>query len=136
IAHAQTTSEFPGLLGSKGSSGNLREMDLNETPLVRNKRLLSRMEALSRTVEMGRRYFPHCSEVLDKFMEDELHEFCYMENGTLEEQDVKRTRYVELKEEVQRAFTKDKAELDRGLSSSMYTPTGRHGGKNKARKYS
>ncbi|GJY35468.1 regulatory protein NPR3, partial [Tanacetum coccineum] len=101
IAHAQTTSEFPGLLGSKGSSGNLREMDLNETPLVRNKRLLSRMEALSRTVEMGRRYFPHCSEVLDKFMEDELHEFCYMENGTLEEQDVKRTRYVELKEEVQ-----------------------------------
>ena len=49
IAHAQTTSEFPGLLGSKGSNGNLREMDLNETPLVQNKRLLSRMEALSRT---------------------------------------------------------------------------------------
>lgn len=49
IAHAQTTSKFPGLLRSKGSNGNLREMDLNETPLVQNKRLLSRMEALSRT---------------------------------------------------------------------------------------
>lgn len=136
IAHAQTTSEFPGLLGSKGSNGNLREMDLNETPLVQNKRLLSRMEALSRTVEMGRRYFPHCSAVLDNFMEDDLHELFDMENSTLEEQEIKRTRYVELKEEVQRAFTKDKAELDRGLSSSMDTPRGRHGGKNKARKFS
>ncbi|KAL4572720.1 hypothetical protein LXL04_019503 [Taraxacum kok-saghyz] len=123
IAHAQTTSEFPGLLASKGSNGNLREMDLNETPLVQNKRLLLRMEALSRTVETGRRYFPHCSEVLDKFMEDDLQDLFVLEKGTPEEQEIKRTRYVELKEDVQRAFTKDKAELHRGLSSSMYSPT-------------
>lgn len=134
IAHAQTTSEFPGLLASKGSNGNLSEMDLNETPLVQNKRLLLRMEALSRTVETGRRYFPHCSEVLDKFMEDDLPELFYLEKGTAEEQEIKRTRFVELKEDVQRAFTKDKAELHRGLSSSMYYPKTKP--KNKYRRYS
>ncbi|KAL8101348.1 hypothetical protein AgCh_033289 [Apium graveolens] len=49
IARADTTSEFSGILASKGSSGNLREVDLNETPIAQNKRLLSRMEALSKT---------------------------------------------------------------------------------------
>ena len=49
IAHAETTSEFAGLSASKGSNGNLREVDLNETPIMQNKRLLSRMEALMKT---------------------------------------------------------------------------------------
>ena len=51
IAHAETTSEFAGLSASnsKGSNGNLREVDLNETPIVQSKRLFSRMEALMKT---------------------------------------------------------------------------------------
>lgn len=49
IAHTETTSEFAGLSASKGSSGNLREVDLNETPVMQNKRLRSRMEALMKT---------------------------------------------------------------------------------------
>lgn len=49
IARADTTFEFSGISASKGSSGNLREVDLNETPIAQNKRLLSRMEALSKT---------------------------------------------------------------------------------------
>uniref|UniRef100_A0A5B6ZVT3 Putative regulatory protein NPR3-like isoform X2 n=1 Tax=Davidia involucrata TaxID=16924 RepID=A0A5B6ZVT3_DAVIN len=119
IAHAETTSEFAGLLASKGSSGNLREVDLNETPVMQNKRLRSRMEALSRTVELGRRYFPHCSQVLDKFMEDDLSDLFYLEMGTPEEQRIKRMRFTELKEDVQKAFNKDKAELHRsGFSSA------------------
>ncbi|XP_057754654.1 BTB/POZ domain and ankyrin repeat-containing protein NPR1-like [Arachis stenosperma] len=119
IAHAETTSEFAGLSASKGSNGNLREVDLNETPIVQNKRLLSRMEALMKTVEMGRRYFPHCSEVLDKFMEDDLPDLFYLEKGTQEEQRIKRTRFMELKDDVHKAFTKDKAEFSRsGISSS------------------
>lgn len=136
IAHAQTTSEFAGLLVSKGSSGNLREVDLNETPLVQNQRLRSRMEALSKTVETGRRYFPHCSQVLDKFMEDDLPDFLYLEKGTPEEQVIKRSRFVELKEDVQRAFTKDQAERHRGLSSSSSSPPVRKGVKHKSRKFS
>ncbi|RVW81875.1 BTB/POZ domain and ankyrin repeat-containing protein NPR2 [Vitis vinifera] len=113
IAHAETTSEFAGLSASKRSSGNLREVDLNETPIMQNQRLRSRMNALVKTVEMGRRYFPHCSQVLDKFMEDDLPDLFYLEKGTLDEQRIKRTRFMELKEDVQRAFTKDKAEFNR-----------------------
>ena len=49
IAHAQTTSEFAGLSASKCSNGTLREVDLNETPLAQNKRLLNRMDTLMKT---------------------------------------------------------------------------------------
>lgn len=123
IARADTTSEFSGILASKGSSGNLREVDLNETPIAQNKRLLSRMEALSKTVETGRHYFPHCSEILDKFMVDDLPDSFYLEKGSAEEQEVRRKRFIELKEDVQKAFTKDKAELERvGLGSSLSSP--------------
>ncbi|XP_027356874.1 regulatory protein NPR3 [Abrus precatorius] len=118
IAHAETTSEFAGLSALKGSNGNLREVDLNETPLVQNKRLLSRMEALMKTVDMGRRYFPHCSEVLDKFMEDDLPDLFYLEKGTQEEQRIKRMRFMELKDDVHKAFSKDKAEFSRTVISS------------------
>lgn len=61
-------------------------------------------------VEMGRRFFPHCSEVLDKFMLDDLPDAFYLEKGTPEEQVMKRTRFVELRKDVLRAFSKDKAE--------------------------
>ncbi|KAL8101347.1 BTB/POZ domain and ankyrin repeat-containing protein NPR1-like isoform X1 [Apium graveolens] len=124
IARADTTSEFSGILASKGSSGNLREVDLNETPIAQNKRLLSRMEALSKTVETGRHYFPHCSEILDKFMVDDLPDSFYLEKGSADEQEARRNRFIELKEDVQKAFTKDKAELERaGLGSSISSPS-------------
>ncbi|XP_021819613.1 regulatory protein NPR3-like [Prunus avium] len=122
IAHAETTSEFAGHSSSKGSSGNLMEVDLNETPSVQNKRLHSRLDALMNTVTLGRRYFPHCSEVLDKFIEDDLPDLFYLETGTSDEQKIKRMRFMELKEEVHKAFNKDKAELNlSGLSSSSST---------------
>ncbi|XP_044509270.1 BTB/POZ domain and ankyrin repeat-containing protein NPR1-like [Mangifera indica] len=117
IAHTESTSEFAGLSASKGSSGNFGEVDLNETPIMQNKRFRSRMEALIKTVATGRRYFPHCSEVLDKFMDDDLPDLFYLERGTQHEQKIKRRRFMELKEDVQKAFNKDKAERS-GLSSS------------------
>ncbi|CAK7336953.1 unnamed protein product [Dovyalis caffra] len=135
IAHAATTSEFAGLAAPKGSSGHLREVDLNETPIVQNKRLRSRMEALMKTVEMGRRYFPSCSEVLDKFMEDDLPDLFYLEKGTPDEQRIKRTRFMELKDDVQKAFNKDKAEINRsGLSSSSSSTSLKDGIGNKLKK--
>ncbi|WRX16666.1 NPR1/NIM1-like, partial [Theobroma cacao] len=78
----ETTSEVPGICASKGSNGNLRQVDLNEMPIMQKKGLLARMEALMKTVEMGRPYFPHCSEVLDKFMEDDLLHLFYLEKGS------------------------------------------------------
>ncbi|KAF2302869.1 hypothetical protein GH714_009929 [Hevea brasiliensis] len=109
IANAKKTSEYPGPSASKGMTGNFREVDLNETPIIQKKRLLSRLEELNKTVEMGRRYFPNCSEVLDKFMEDDLPDLFFLEKGTPDEQRIKRMRFMELKEDVHRAFNKDKA---------------------------
>ncbi|XVE88485.1 hypothetical protein DITRI_Ditri19aG0073100 [Diplodiscus trichospermus] len=134
IAHAETTSEFSGLT-SKGSNGNLREVNLNETPIMQKKRLLARMETLMKTVELGRRYFPHCSEVLDKFMEDDLPDLFYLEKGTPEEQKLKRARFRELKDDVQKAFNKDKAEINRnGLSSSSSSSSLKDAGPYKLRR--
>ena len=84
---------------------------------------------------MGRRYFPHCSLVLDKFMDDDLPDLFYLEKGTPEEQRIKRTRFVELKEDVQKAFNKDKAELHRSrIASSGSSSSLRESVNNKARK--
>lgn len=133
IAHAERTSEFSGL-SSKGSNGNLSQVDLNETPVMQKKRLLARMEALMKTVEMGRRYFPHCSEVLDKFMEDDLPDLFYLERGSLEEQKLKRSRFRELKEDVQKAFNKDKAEFNRNGLTSSSSSSLKDGGRYKLQK--
>lgn len=50
-ANANSTSMYTGLLASKskGSSGDLREVDLNETPTVQAKRLQLRLQALHKT---------------------------------------------------------------------------------------
>ncbi|KAK6931993.1 NPR1/NIM1-like, C-terminal [Dillenia turbinata] len=64
-------------------------------------------------------YFPNCSQVLDNFMEDDLPDLFYLEKGTLEEQKIKRMRFMEFKEDVEKAFRKDRAEINRsGLSSA------------------
>ncbi|KAG7012592.1 Regulatory protein NPR3, partial [Cucurbita argyrosperma subsp. argyrosperma] len=119
IANADTTSEFSGFSIPKGSS----EVDLNESPSVQNQRFLSRIQALMKTVETGRRYFPKCSEELDKFLEFDLLDLVYLTKGTVEEQRIKQKRFRELKNDVQKAFDKDKAaNLKRsGLSPSSST---------------
>lgn len=61
-------------------------------------------------VRNGRRFFPNCSEVLDRLLEDDVLDSLMLESGTLEEQRTKKMRYIELKEEVKKAFVKDKAE--------------------------
>ncbi|KAL9422917.1 hypothetical protein AB3S75_035077 [Citrus x aurantiifolia] len=55
-------------LGQKGLSGNLKEIDLNETPSMQAKRRQLRLLTLLKTVETGERYFPHCSELVDRFL--------------------------------------------------------------------
>ena len=77
-------------------------------------------------MELGRRYFPNCSQVLDKFLEDDLPDGgldkFYLQRDTPDEQKVKRMRFSELKEDVQKAFSKDKADssMISGLSSSSW----------------
>ncbi|GFZ07606.1 NPR1-like protein 3 [Actinidia rufa] len=119
VSHADSTSEFVGFSASKGSSGNFRAVDLNEIPSEQVKRLQSRLEALQKTVEAGRRFFPNCSEVLDNFLDDDMPDAFFLEKGTPEERRIKKMRFMELKEEVMKAFDKDRAQNNRtGLSSS------------------
>ncbi|KAK4382042.1 BTB/POZ domain and ankyrin repeat-containing protein NPR1 [Sesamum angolense] len=119
IAHADATSEFTGLSAAKGSYGNFREVDLNEIPSEQVKRLQLRLQALQKTVETGRRFFPNCSEVLDRLLEYDTSGSLLLEKGTPEEQRMKRMRYMELKADVMKAFNKDIAENNWvGFSSS------------------
>lgn len=70
-------------------------------------------------VELGKRYFPNCSQVVDKFMDDDTQDLLALEKGPPDDQNMKKMRFMELKEDVRRAFTKDKAESSRsGISSS------------------
>lgn len=117
IAHVDATSEFT--------------VDLNETPTaVMTKKFIARMKALSRTVELGKHFFPRCSAVLNKIMDDDLPEI------TLEEQRVKRKRYDELKTVVSEAFSKDKADIEKsGMSSSSSSSSVRDGLRHKNNKY-
>ena len=74
----------------------------------------------SSTVENGRRFFPHCSEVLDKFLEDDMPDAFFLEKGTEHEQRTKKLRFMELKDDVQKAFRKDVAENNHtGFSSAV-----------------
>ncbi|GAY62900.1 hypothetical protein CUMW_221440, partial [Citrus unshiu] len=112
-ADADATNFYTGLSASKskGSSGNLKEVDLNETPSMQAKRLQLRLQALLKT---SRHYFPRCSKVDCDWSDASL-----LEKGTLEEQKLKRARFMVVKEDVKKAFYKDMAEKNRsGLSSS------------------
>ncbi|ESQ39613.1 hypothetical protein EUTSA_v10000824mg [Eutrema salsugineum] len=129
IANVEGTSEFTGLPPpSNGLSGNLSQVDLNETPHMQTKRLLTRMEALMKTVETGRRYFPYGSEVLDKYMEEyideDLLDDVHIAKGSPQERRLKRMRYRELKDDVQKAYSKDKeSKIARSCLSASSSPS-------------
>ncbi|KAH9705978.1 BTB/POZ domain and ankyrin repeat-containing protein NPR2 [Citrus sinensis] len=111
-------------LGRKGLSGNLKEVDLNETPSKQAKRCQLRLLTLLKTVETGQRYFPHCSDVVDKFRycnrphcSELIDEFLdcdwsddsLLEKGTPEEQKLKRAGFMKLRVDMQEALRKDVA---------------------------
>ncbi|TKV92148.1 hypothetical protein SEVIR_9G144900v4 [Setaria viridis] len=125
IAQADSTEEFAGIR----NFSKLKEVDLNETPTMQNKRLRERLDALTKTVELGRRYFPHCSDVLDKFLIEESTDLIYLETGTPEDQHLKRMRFSELKEDVRKAFTKDKAAVTAIASSASSSSSSRYEGR-------
>ena len=82
-------------------------------------------------VELGKRFFPRCSDVLNKIMDaDDLSQLAYLGNDTREERQRKRKRYLELRDALSQAFSEDKEEFDRStLSSSSSTALGKPYGK-------
>ncbi|KAH7519224.1 BTB/POZ domain and ankyrin repeat-containing protein NPR1 [Ziziphus jujuba] len=126
IAQIDGTSEFPLIaINSRTLTGTQRTtVDLNEAPFKIQEEHLIRLRALSRTVELGKRFFPRCSEVLNTIMDaDDLSQLAYLGNDTPEERLVKKQRYMELQEDLNKAFKEDKEEFDRSAISSSSSST-------------
>ncbi|KAG5547196.1 hypothetical protein RHGRI_013013 [Rhododendron griersonianum] len=83
---------------------------------------LNRIRALAKTVALGKRFFPRCSEVINGIMDDDdLSELLYIQNGSQEERQLKKRRFMEIQEAFTKAFHEDKEELDKkslNISSS------------------
>ncbi|KAL9419918.1 hypothetical protein AB3S75_037643 [Citrus x aurantiifolia] len=123
MAGADTATGLSAL-GRKGLIGNLKEVDLNETPSKQAKRCQLRLLTLLKTVETGQRYFPHCSDVVDKFrycnrphcselvdeyLDCDWSDASLLEKSTPEEQKLKRASFTKLKVDMQEALRKDVA---------------------------
>ncbi|GMY36325.1 BTB/POZ domain and ankyrin repeat-containing protein NPR1-like [Fagus crenata] len=120
IAQVDGTAEFPLAIKAKNLGEAQRTtVDLNEAPFRIQDEHLMRMRALSRTVELGKRFFPRCSKVLNKIMDDDdISQLAYVGNDTPEERQLKKQRYMELQEVLIKAFQEDKVEFDRSTISS------------------
>ncbi|CAL4952127.1 unnamed protein product [Urochloa decumbens] len=120
IAQVDGTLEF-----NLGSSANLTTglqrttVDLNDTPFIMKEEYLTRMSALSKTVELGKRFFPRCSKVLDKIMDDET-ELASLGRDISTD---KKRRFHDLQDVLQKAFSADKEENDRSARSSSSSST-------------
>ncbi|KAL2547918.1 Regulatory protein NPR1 [Forsythia ovata] len=128
IAQVDGTSEFQLAGTSKNMGGAQRTtVDLNEAPFKIKEEHLIRMRALAKTVELGKRFFPRCSAVLNKIMDgDDYSEITQLGNNALEECPLKKRRRMELEEVLSKAFTEDKEEFDRtiNISSSSSSSVG------------
>ncbi|XWS17424.1 hypothetical protein CRYUN_Cryun33cG0066200 [Craigia yunnanensis] len=121
IAQVDGTLEFTlaSINSNKLNGAQRTTVDLNEAPFRIQEEHLNRLKALSKTVELGKRFFPRCSEVLNKIMDaDDLSQLACGGNDTPEERLVKRRRYMELQDVLSKAFHEDKEEFDRSTISS------------------
>ncbi|KAG5547192.1 hypothetical protein RHGRI_013010 [Rhododendron griersonianum] len=92
--------------------------------------------ALYQVVELGKRFFPRCSKVLNKMMDDDdWSELAYIQNKTQEERQLKKRQYMELKDVITKAFHEDKEEFSKciniqsSFSSTSIGGVGRPNGK-------
>lgn len=70
-------------------------------------------------VELGKRFFPRCSAVLNKIMDrDDYPEIARLGNGFPDDCPLKKQRRMEIEEVLNKAFTEDKEEFDRSMNIS------------------
>ncbi|KAM5547344.1 BTB/POZ domain and ankyrin repeat-containing protein NPR1-like [Rosa sericea] len=129
ITQLDETSAFSlACLSPNNLAGSQRTtVDLNEAPFKIKEEHLARLRALCRSTEIGKRFFPRCSEVLNKIMDgDEVSQLTHTGNDTPEIRLSKRKRYMEIQEVLSKAFDEDKQEIDRsGMSSSSSSTSAR-----------
>ncbi|XP_072983291.1 BTB/POZ domain and ankyrin repeat-containing protein NPR1-like [Typha latifolia] len=120
IAQVDGTSEFTSNRGSNHLPGNQRTtVDLNETPFKVREEHLARIRALSKTVELGKRFFPRASAALNKLMDDDAELTCLGKDTTEE----KKRRYYELQAVLRKACSEDKEERTSATSPPSSSST-------------
>ncbi|KAL1563326.1 BTB/POZ domain and ankyrin repeat-containing protein NPR1-like [Salvia divinorum] len=126
IALVDETSEFHLNGIKKNTACSPRtEVDLNEAPFKIKEEHLDRLRALSKTVELGKRFFPRCSAVLNKIMDrDDYPEIAKLGNGVPDDCPLKKKRRMEIEEVLSKAYSEDKEEFNRtmNISSSSSSP--------------
>ncbi|XP_074563702.1 BTB/POZ domain and ankyrin repeat-containing protein NPR1-like [Curcuma longa] len=123
IAQVDGTLEFTLGLDTEHSNGNpMTTMELDEAPVEMKDELLRRIKALSRTVELGKQFFPRCSKVINKIMDDEDHTDLTTGLGHRSSEE-KRRRFLELQDVLLKAFSEDKEEFDRSALASTSPST-------------
>ncbi|KAJ8643416.1 hypothetical protein MRB53_005164 [Persea americana] len=125
IAQVEDTSELQLSPTFKLTQRNQSAaMDLNDAPFKLKEEHLARLRALSKTVELGKRFFPRCSAVLNKIMDgDGLSVLAHLTHETSEEQELKKQRLEELQNALKKAYNEDKEELDISFISSSSSST-------------
>lgn len=72
------------------------------------------------TVELGKRFFPRCSAVLNNIVDDdELSELANLETGSWHDRETKKQRFNEIQNIFTKAFIEDKQENDRSTASAI-----------------
>ncbi|VAH57697.1 unnamed protein product [Triticum turgidum subsp. durum] len=121
IAQVDGTLEFT-LGPSTNPPLEITTVDLNDTSFKMKEEHLARMRALSKTVEVGKRFFPRCSNKLDKIMDDEPELASLGRDASSE----RRRRFHDLQDALLKAFSEDKEEFNKTTtlsSSSSSTST-------------
>ncbi|WOL03015.1 BTB/POZ domain and ankyrin repeat-containing protein NPR1 [Canna indica] len=96
--------------------------DVVKTSFQMKEEYLSRIEALTKTVQLGKQFFPRCSKVIDKILGDDLSELSIVEHINTEE---RKSRYNEILEEINNAFTQDKNAIEESASCSAASKSAR-----------
>ncbi|KAL5976885.1 hypothetical protein ACLOJK_021220 [Asimina triloba] len=120
LAQVDTTAPLMITSSSTIIPGNQSvPVDLDTIPIEVKEEHVIRMRALLKTVELGKRFFPHCSAVLDKIIDDdEIVELANLDHETPERQELRRQRFSEIQYRMIQAFNEDKEESDRSPISS------------------
>ncbi|MCL7050735.1 hypothetical protein MKW94_026177 [Papaver nudicaule] len=135
IAKVDGTKEFPLTANCGALPGHrIAFSNLNEAPFVMEDAHLQRIIALTKTVEFGRRFFPRCSEALDKIVDDEdLIDLANFGNDIDPKRQLRKRRYQEFLEEFKTTFSQDKEEFEKSRASSSTKGLSRTNAKMKSR---
>ncbi|CAH8318183.1 unnamed protein product [Eruca vesicaria subsp. sativa] len=118
----------------KGTSEFMTAPDIYMGPFKFLEMHRSRLAALSRTVELGKRFFPRCSKVLDDIVyAEDLTILALIDEETPEQRQQKRKRYMEIHETLQMAFTKDNEEFKKSSLSTSSSSTSKATAKNRSK---